>query len=366
MPEEIDAPAETPKGLDNIIASALENYTEPGTPEAAPAEAAPETDEAKAQRERDERGRFVAKQKDSAEAESIAQATAEAKAPSAEATADPVKPIDAPAHFNAEQKAEFAKLAPEAQKYVVSVEKAREAEYTRRSQEHAEFRRTAEPLVQAVQPFTDYLTQIAPQVGQTPAQMISSILAAEYRLRNGQPAERYQAFAQLAQSYGIDLAALTSGQIPVHHQPTQQPYIDPRFLNEHESLKRDLAELKRERELEASNRQIEAFASEKDEQGHPKYPYFEKVRHVMASIIQSGQATDLADAYTKATEPLRELIDKELAAKKAAVEAEQKAALEKARKAAPVKTSSGAIPKGATQAKGLDAHISAAMERAGF
>ena len=369
MSDEVIAPAEAPKGLDNILSAALESYVEPGTPEpeAAPVEAAVETEETRAQRERDEKGRFTAKAKELAEAEHPA-GTAPAKAVTAEVPApDPaVKPIEPPAHFTAEQKAEFAKLAPEAKNYVSAIEKAREAEYTRRSQEHAEFKRTAEPLVQAVQPYIPYLTQIAPQLGQTPPQLIASIIATEHRLRNAPPAERYQAFAQLAQAYGIDLANFASGQIPVQHQPTQQPYLDPRILNDLEATKRDLAELKREREAQASNRQIETFASEKDEQGHPKYPYFDKVRHVMASIIQSGQADSLADAYSKAVEPMKELIDKEMAARKATAEAEQKAALEKAKKAATVKTSSGAIPKGATQAKGIDAHISAAMEKVGY
>lgn len=372
MSDEAIAPAETPKGLDNILSAALENYVEPGTPEpekeAAPAEAAAETEETKAQRERDEKGRFTAKAKELAEDEGTPKGTTEAKAASAEVpTPDPaVRPIEPPAHFTAEQKAEFAKLAPEAKNYVSQIEKAREAEYTRRSQEHAEFKRNAEPLLQAVQPFDQYLRQIAPQVGQSPAQMISSILATEYRLRNAPPVERYQAFAQLAQSYGIDLANFASGQIPAQHQPTQQPYTDPRILNDLEATKRALAEIQREREATAYTQQINAFASEKDEQGQPKYPYFEKVRHVMASIIQSGQADNLSDAYKLSVEPMRELIDKEIAAKKSAVEAEQKAALEKAKKAAPVKTSSGAIPKGSTQAKGIDAHISAAMEKVGY
>ena len=58
---------------------------------------------------------------------------------------------------------------------------------------------------------------------------------------------------------------------------------------------------------------------------------------------------------------MKELIDKEIASRQKAAEEAQKAALEKAKKAAPVKSSSGAMPQGSNQPKGLDQHIAAAM-----
>ena len=339
---------EAPKGLDAILEHSLRDYDDgssaPPPAAEAPAEAPKDT------RPRDEHGRFIQAKPEGAEAE-----------PAVNAPVEPAKPFDAPAHFNAEQKAKFASLPAEAQNYVVEVEKAREAEYTRRSQEHAEFKRTAEPWVEAVSPYTKYLSHIAPGLGETPQTLVRKIIATEYQLRNAPPPQRYQAFAQLAQAYGVDLASLASGQLPAQTQPQQAPY-DPR-LNQ---IAAEVRSLKQEREQHAAIQQITDFANTKDESGQPKYPHFERVKGVMGSLIDAKQAKTLDEAYTQAVKPFQDMIDSELAKRTQALEAERQAALDKAKKAAPVKTSTGSLPKGKIEAKGLDAHISAAMERMGI
>ena len=339
---------EAPKGLDNILAAAIDTYT-PAEPvaEAAPVEEAPVATD----KTRDEKGRFVKADKEASPEGTVAPAT-----PASDKPADPPQAVEAPTHFTAEQRAKFATLTPEAQEIVRHTEKAREAEYTRRSQEVAEYRRTADPFVEAVKPHLDYLTQIAPQVGNTPAGMINQIIATERVLRQGQPQEKYAAFSQLAQAYGVDLRAFATGQIPVH-QPQITQQHDPRL----DSVTRELAELKAAREREVADRQINAFASDKDEQGQPRYAYFEKVKHVMASIIQSGQADNLQDAYKLATAPIQDVIDKEIASRHEAAEKSRLEQVEKAKKAAPVKSSSGAMPQGSNKPKGIDAHLKAAM-----
>jgi hypothetical protein len=337
--------------LDQIISESFKDYDDGSAP---PPAAAPE-EAPKDTRARDEHGRFV-----SAEAKAP-EGAAEVTAPVENAPVEPAKPFDAPAHFTAEQKAQFATLAPEAQKIWVEVEKAREAEYTRRSQEHAEYKRTADPWVEAVLPYQKYLAHIAPGLGETPQTLVRKIIATEYQLRNAPPAQRYQAFAQLAQAYGVDLAALTSGQIPVQHQP-QQPSYDPR-LN---AIVNEVRSLKQEREQNAALQKIAEFANTKDETGQAKYPHFERVKAVMGSLIDAGQAKTMEDAYTMAVKPFQDMIDSELAKRTQAQEAEKQAALEKARKAAPVRTSTGALPNGKVEAKGLDAHITRAMEKMGI
>lgn len=355
MTEEVTAPAQdAPKGLDNILAAAIDAHTlepPPDTkPEEAPTEVAAEPD--KPDRPRNPKGQFVSVDK-AAPAE---KPTAAASSPPAEAPAEPPKALDIPAHFTAEQRAKFATLTPEVQEIVRSTEKAREAEYTRRSQEVAEYRKTADPFVEAVKPHLDYLRQVAPQVGNTPAGMINAIIATERALRQGQPHERYAAFSQLAQAYGVDLRAFTTGQVPVP-QPQPQPTYDPRI----EAVSRELAQFKAEREREVADRQVDTFSTEKDEGGQPRYPYFEKVRHVMASIIQSGKADNLQDAYTMATAPILDVIEREMKSRQEAAEKARAEQLEKAKRATPVKSSSGAMPQGDNKPKGLDAHLNAAM-----
>jgi hypothetical protein len=323
----------------------------PETPPAA-AEAAPPVEDKPDGRARDASGKFIKADK------AASETTAAPATPAVEAPIDPPQAVDAPAHFTAEQRAKFATLTPEGQEIVRTTEKAREAEYTRRSQEASEYRKTADPFVEAVKPHMDYLKQIAPTVGNTPAGMIHAIIATERQLRTGSPQERYQAFSQLAQSYSIDLRALATGQLPAaQSQPQYQPVADPRI----DQVAQELARFKAEREREQADRQISSFSTEKDDSGQPKYPYFEKVKHVMASIIQSGQAENLQDAYTMATAPIQDVIDKEIASRQATAAKAQQEALEKAKKATPVKSSSGAMPGGSNQAKGLDAHLKAAM-----
>ncbi len=362
MTDETSAPEqEAPKGLDNILAAAIEAHTPAEEPQttAGPETVAPETAETpkKVIENRDpETGKFTKKDSAAKDEAPPVQETAPAAATPAVAPVEPPKALDAPAHFTAEQRAKFATLTPEAQEIVRGTEKAREAEYTRRSQEVAEYRKTADPFVEAVKPHLEYLQQVAPQVGNTPAGMIHAIIATERTLRQGQPQERYQAFAQLAQAYGVDLRAFATGQIPVH-QPQAQPVQDPRL----DTVSRELAQLKAEREREVADRQITSFSTERDEQGQPRYPYFEKVKHVMASIIQSGQADNLQDAYRMATAPIQDVIDKEIAARQEAAKKAHDEQLEKAKRAAPVKSSSGAMPQGSNKPKGIDAHLKAAM-----
>ena len=342
---------EATKDLDSILSSAIETHFEPDdTP---PIEG--ETEEAKAKRLRDERGRFASA---STEAKPSEPGTAEAP-PAETAPIDQAKPVEPPRNFTAEQKAEFAKLAPEAQQYVAGIEKAREAEYTRRSQETAELKRTAEPFLQAVAPFQQYLAQVAPSIGQTPAGMINAILSAEYQLRTGSQQQKAQAFAQLAQQYNVNLANLAGG-IPIQTQPHQAPQFDP-VLQQRITALEEARNQDFNRQISA---QIEGFEKATDDKGQLRHPHFPKLRSTMALSLANGEVSTLEEAYVKALEPFKSVVEEELTARQKAAESERLAAVERAKKAAPVKSSSS--PKGNTQAKGLDAHLNAALEKLGL
>lgn len=345
-----------PKGLDAILSEAIDSHSAEFEDTSQPqlreeAGDAPDKEDAPAtDKSRDDKGRFV-----SAEAKHSEPGTAEASEPPA---------IEAPTHFTAEQKAQFANLPPDAQRYLVDTEKAREAEYTRRSQEAAEYRRTADPLVQAISPHREYLDQIAPLTGQTPEGMIGGLVQTERLLRTGSPAQKQQAFAQIAQVYGIDLAALAGGQIPAAPQQPYQAY-NPELLQvtaKLQEMERWRSQIQEQQELYISQQQIDAFAKETDEKGQPKNPRFEQVKTVMASFLQSGMADNLQEAYALAVQPYA-AFDQELASRKASAENEQKAAIEKAKKAASVKSSTGAVPSGRSDPKGLDGHLSAALDK---
>ncbi len=348
------------KGLDAILTEAIDaNYVDPSQPAEAPqTEAAPEApkETAGTDRPRDERGRFAptdAKPSDG---------PAEASPTVVEAQTDPaLKPVEAPRNFTADQKAQFAKLNREVQEWVATIEREREAVDTRRSQEAAELKRTAEPFLNAIAPYRQYLEQIAPQVRQTPDQMIGAILSAEHTLRTGNPQQKAQAFAQLAQQYQVDLAALTGGQQAAYHQP-QQPAFDP-YAQRLTALEQRLQQEREEQQARETSIQIDNFKNAKDETGQPKYPHFERLRSAMALSLANNEVATLDEAYAKAYGPIKELVESEVAARQTAAEKERAAAIDKAKKAAPVKSSTGTLPRGYSQPKGLDAILKSNLDR---
>ncbi|MBX9773391.1 MAG: Rieske 2Fe-2S domain-containing protein [Xanthobacteraceae bacterium] len=101
--------------------------------------------------------------------------------------ASPMQPIEPPARWTPDKKAAFATWPRDVQETVVARNGELEADYTRKTQEAADLRRTAEPLLKAIKPFEAYLNELAPIIGQTPDTMIASLLGVEYQLRKGDP-----------------------------------------------------------------------------------------------------------------------------------------------------------------------------------
>jgi hypothetical protein len=274
---ETNTPAvETPAGNDPGV-SADEKLTD---------ELSAVWDKSQTGNERADDGKFVSNNPAEGE-QSKGPADPNAK-PAVEGQADPaIPPVIPPAHLTAEQKAKFATLPREAQESFVEIEKAREAVYTRKDQETAEFRKSAEPILQAVQPFKQYLEQLAPMIGQSPDRLIAGLLGVEYQLRTGTQEQKRQALSQILSTYQIDLASEQGQFAP-----------DPRIAQLEQQvnqLTHHLTEGQRqeqERQLTAAQAHIQDFNKDK--------PYFEDVRPMMALFLGNGQATDLSQAYDMA------------------------------------------------------------------
>lgn len=350
--------------LDSILDKAIAGSDETGAPAAAdPGDGSKEPIADKTGRLHGERGKFVAKTNSAAEAsdkEPAQAAKAEVLTPAADPAA--MQPVPPPARWTAEDQAKFASWPRDVQEAVADRYKAIEADYTRKTQEAAEIRRTAEPLLSAIKPFEGYLSQLAPVVGQQPHEMIRTLLATEYNLRTGAPEQKYTAFAQLANTYGIDLAALAGGQIP---------YIDPASQQQRQqmsALEQRLAQFEQFAEQQQNQQaalHIDTFSAAKDEAGRPRYPHFERVRGIMGQLMANGQANTIEDAYQKATAPIQEAIAEELRARQQQADTQRKEALAKAEKAAPVR-SSGSQPGGSAKGKDLDSILSDAMSKSGM
>ena len=352
--------------LDSILNTAIETHTpqEDAPVAEAAAEAAPEPVVDDAGRLRGPDGKFVAKETDSA-AKAPDKGTAEA------ATTEPVvaaiepapvvQPLEAPARWTAERKAEFATWPRNVQETVLERNKELEADYTRKTQETAELRRSAEPVLNAIAPYQPYLNQLAPKIGLTPDKMIGQLLGTEYQLRTGDPHEKVAALYQIAQSYGIDLAAISRGEMPAAPDPAFS-----QLRQELVSLKDWKAQFEQQREAEQQQQtvsQIQAFAASTDEAGRPKYPHFERVRGVMGQLMSSDSSLDLQTAYAKAVEPINAAVAEELRLRTETAEKQRLETVEKAKKAAPVKTSGSSAPNGSTKSKGLDDILSASIDR---
>ncbi|MCC6889622.1 MAG: hypothetical protein IT536_13895 [Hyphomicrobiales bacterium] len=281
--------------------------------------------------------------------------------------APPVQPIEAPSRWSGEDQARFATWPREVQETVLASYKAIEADDTRKTQEAAELRQSAEPILNAVKPFEAYLRRIAPVIGQSPGEMIANLLGVEYRLRTGDPAQKAHALAQIAASYGIDLAAFSRGDVATDGAAAPSaPAADPHYQQLRHSfgnLEQQFAQFTQWMESEQKRQaaaELEAFVTATDPAGRPRHPHFERVRGVMSQLLRDDPAMTLAAAYQAAVAPIKQAIAEELNRRNDQAEQQRQAALEKARKAAPV-WSSGSPPHGSARPKDLDSILSDAI-----
>lgn len=346
--------------LDSIIESAIETVEAQAEPPADGASSEPKAD--KAGRLHGERGKFVPKTDSAAVASGKEQANAAKAADKNGLQPAEVQPVEAPHTWSADDKAKFATLTPEAKEFVVGRYKAMEADYTRKTQETADFRRSAEPLLNAIKPYENYLTQLGPVTGQQAPQLIAGLLSVEYRLRTGSAQEKVQALANICGTYGIDLAALARGEVAQPNHEFQQVRHE---LSELRNWKTQFEQNAEQQQVQQTSLHIESFATAKDEAGRPRYPHFERVRGVMAQALLSGEAKTLEEAYTNATAPIQEAIAEELSKRQTQADTQRKEAVARADRAAPVR-SSGSQPGGSAKGGDLDSILGAAITKAGI
>lgn len=253
----------------------------------------------------------------------------------AQETAQPS--ITAPNSWSAEMKAKFGSLPPEAQQYIAQRESEMHAAITQKGEQIKAF----EPIRQTL----DQHREVFAKNGVSEAEGIARFMAAD-RFLESNPTE---AIKWLADSYGVDLRQLTTGEQSSTDQPQAQT---PREVLE---LRRELAQVKsyltaqqrqsHEAEQATVVKTVEDFAKDK--------PHFEKVRKIMGSLMQAGEASDLDDAYQKATyahPEVRQLIlEDQRKADEAKRKAEQEKAVSQAKKAGAVNQRS---TQGTTPVKG--------------
>ncbi len=282
---------------------------------AAPVDTSTETATQKADRIRDEQGRFAPGKTDASVKNDAGTVNLDAQA----ATKPVVEP---PSTWNTQEKAAFREAPAQVQQAIIR----READYARGvSTYKGEYDR--------VKPLDDVVQQFVPMLGgRDPAEWVSTLGNVHKTFAYGAPQEKLNALLKLAQEYNVPLSQhiAQGGQVPQFNpnaaQPQQvvQPPQDVRAV------------VQAELQMYQSQQAIKSFQDAKDATGNPRYPHFSTVRDDMIGLLQAGLATDLEGAYNKAIRTHDDIWQQEQTAKAqadaATQAAERKAKVDRAKR----------------------------------
>jgi hypothetical protein len=283
-PDTIEPVAET-SIEDDIRAAIAEHSAADDKPVDEPvAEPEPEAvDETPTERPRGPDGKFAAK---------------EAAEPEA-APVPPPAPVDepiitdpfalAPQYAKKAVKENWDKLPAEVRQELHEREKEVHQQFTRFDEE----RNFGKQVKQVVAPYESFIKSL----GADPVQAFDYLIRTDYNLRTAPPEQRKAMFLQAAKDYGIDF----NGTIPGIDEPANaMPTHDPRYETLQERINRLESERNadilaaQERERQTLDQQIESFASD------PAHAHFDRLRPMMAVLLQNGQAENLDKAYEMA------------------------------------------------------------------
>ena len=265
-------------------------------------------------------------------------------------------PLEAPQNWAEEVRSTFNNLPREAQEFMLKRDKEMTADYTRKTQEVAEQRKSFESLDKVIAPMRQQISAS----GISEAEYIARLLNADTALRNNPK----MALKQLAQAYGIDLA---------NYENEAGEWNDPdpqisQLQQQNQAILAELNQFKQQNLLTARQQtetQINSFAEAKDEKGNLKHPHFEKVRARMGNLIDAKEAQGLEDAYAKAIRLDDDLYKSSLEQQRKTVKAEEdarrKTAMEKAKKVRP--RSASTPPNGAVKHSDLDTLLKEAINK---
>ena len=297
----------------------------------------------------------------------FAKAEAEAIEPD---KAEPVKQEDAPSpeekktvsaaeppqNWSEADKAAFKGLPADAQGFLLKRHSAMEADYTRKTQQIAQFRNEYEPVAEIFRPHADAMKQS----GYTPASLVAAWANVEKELQAGRG---IAVVKQLVDGYKLDRAQLTAAlglTAPVAAAGTTEPpapagqtaQLPPELAQKLQSYDQFIAQQQREQQQAAAQRQrdaesrvmdtIEQFKGAVDGSGAPLHPLYDEVEEHMTRLAIAartrGEAVpSLDDLYDQAVWANPSTRQKVLDAKSAADEAQRVAAETKRAKEARAK-----------------------------
>ncbi len=289
-----------------------------------------ETETQRAERVRDEQGRFA-----KAKTEAPAPVGAGATTPIVAAPAAPEVPKP-PSSWKKElwpvwEGLQKGQITPEQAKALVEYIPQRETQFATGVSTYKQIADSAKPLLDAIAPFQADLDK-----HNIPApQMVQRLMHAHRSLALGSPHEKLQFFGKLAQDYGIPIQAL-------YDQNAQQQFL----ATPHVAPQAPAPDINAIVESAIASREIRQTV-ESMQNDSEKYPFFPYVRATMAQLLETNEATDLSDAYAKALDRPEHAMLTSLS-QHSAEQAEIKRKAEAAQAAAKVARSNAVSPKSAT------------------
>ena len=191
----------------------------------------------------------------------------------------------APQGLSAKMKEKWKDLDPEVRQELARREEDFHKKLTASDSEY-HFGKTMKDVV------SPYMAIIQSEGG-TPEGAVKDLLNTAYILRTGRPEQKAQLLMQVAQQYGVDLSQAMQPQEQVHPAlaEMQRELAMLRQQANPEIIKQQLQE-----QMESDNimSQVNAFA------GDPANKHFEQVKPIMASLLSSGAAQDIQEAYDRA------------------------------------------------------------------
>lgn len=182
-----------------------------------------------------------------------------------------------------------APLSPQEARQLAQFNAKRETQFATGVSTYKQIADTAKPLMDAIAPFQADLEQH----GIKAEEMVSRLMSAHKQLALGSPHQKLQLFTKLAQDYGIPIQALYDQQ--TQQQFLAQPYAPPAPPTP------QAPDIEKLIEQTLTNREVQQTVASMA-QDTQKYPFFNYVRADMAQLLESGEATDLHEAYEKCLE----------------------------------------------------------------
>jgi len=222
---------------------------------------------------RDEIGRFAARK---AKEDAAAEAAGEE--------------VQVPKSWSAEKAELYKAASPELREYI----NQREAEvgqgFASRAEQLQQYQSRVEPVMQSLKPLDGMLAQS----GVSHAEYVSGLVKADQFIRQNPQ----QAIQHIARQANIDLDELAFMPAPEAPNPELMA-LRQQVQQTRQQMEAWQNQASQSYEQQVAD-QIQTFQAEASETGEPLHPHFEAVKPLMASLLQTGQAEGLQDAYDMA------------------------------------------------------------------